>query len=450
MIVHGWVKTRPEPEGQSSTGSDTMCVESTQHKTGTGPGSADHLHVRGEHAGHASEPMTTPGSPPRVWRAQQQERHQPGQHRITSTCVEGTSTVVERGCTSPDHLHVCGEHRPAMPNVVRTGGSPPRAWRARAGGPHCRPSGWITSTSVESTRTSRRTSSSASDHLHVRGEHPMTAGSDRCSPGSPPRAWRARPRPQRRSPHDRITSTCVESTDPRGPASRARPDHLHVRGEHRYSSNSRISAAGSPPRAWRALVSWCARHAIPRITSTCVESTARRRSSRGSRTDHLHVRGEHQYSPATAVRAIGSPPRAWRAHLALTPHPCHLRITSTCVESTSSAHSTHCPPADHLHVRGEHTAYANHHCRSVGSPPRAWRAPFATRVFTRAVVRFRTPAFGDRSAYLLLDNRCFRGRGCLLWLLGCCVSDWWCFWLLWLLLASWVWCEGVVFAGECG
>ncbi len=244
----------------------------------------------------------------------------------------------------------------------------------------------ITSTCVESTKPLRGAPRSLADHLHVRGEHGGGHHSALHPRGSPPRAWRALAARARGCGRVRITSTCVESTRRSACSIRRGPDHLHVRGEH---------------------VAVVPLHGLPdRITSTCVESTRPCRCGARWPSDHLHVRGEHADLRLWGLVNSGSPPRAWRARHASSSRPCAIRITSTCVESTFLRGPDPSRPTDHLHVRGEHAADVAVGADGAGSPPRAWRAPFATRVFTGAVVRFRSPAFGDRSAFRLLNGRC--------------------------------------------
>ena len=71
-------------------------------------------------------------------------------------------------------------------------------------------------------------------------------------------------------------------------------DHLHVRGEHEVMSEHEIVERGPPPRAWRALGLDPQHGCQRRTTSTCVESTRLSCVPATGRTDHLHVRGEHE------------------------------------------------------------------------------------------------------------------------------------------------------------
>ena len=117
-----------------------------------------------------------------------------------------------------------------------------------------------------------------------------------------------------------------------------------MRGEHASFWEGKGRAVGPPPRAWRARPGTAA-------------AAARR-------PDHLHVRGEHHAAANRPARYDGPPPRAWRAR---------------CFRWSS------CPPgADHLHVRGEHPTSLSSTILPSGPPPRAWRArlPIAIRMHT--------------------------------------------------------------------
>ena len=145
-----------------------------------------------------------------------------------------------------------------------------------------------------------------------REEHGLASLQTSDGHGSPPRAWRAHLRRAEALEVQRTTSTCVESTTRRTRCSSTSSDHLHVRGEHRDPEPSPSNIDGSPPRAWRAPGDQLQHHPGVRITSTCVESTGRHHRRSGRRTDHLHVRGEHNPRNPRPTDVVGSPPRAWR------------------------------------------------------------------------------------------------------------------------------------------
>src|SRR5690606_33717596 len=161
----------------------------------------------------------------------------------------------------------------------------------------------------------------------------------------PPRAWRAPRSCCTVHIGSRTTSTCVESTSGTRRSVRARTDHLHVRGEHSSSRCRRRSATGPPPRAWRAHSGALVALLYVRTTSTCVESASHELRPRRARPDHLHVRGEHVARRSLDPAAVGPPPRAWRALTLLPWDEGQERTTSTCVESTLSGASAPPPTA---------------------------------------------------------------------------------------------------------
>ena len=112
-----------------------------------------------------------------------------------------------------------------------------------------------------------------------------------------------------------------------------------------------------------------------RITSTCVENTSSKESPIRCSEDHLHMRGEYSHALQQRQSVTGSPPHAWRI-----PNPTNARrtvegITSTCVENTNSSHSRSNTDEDHLHMRGEYAPARLLQRSESGSPPHAWRIP---------------------------------------------------------------------------
>ena len=295
------------------------------------------------------------GPPPRAWRAPALPGGESWSARTTSTCVESTCPGPRAARSTPDHLHVRGEHFYVKTWRNNDGGPPPRAWRAPEPHEQERAIARTTSTCVESTAGVAPESRNRPDHLHVRGEHQGLPPHAPGFHGPPPRAWRARSSTLSSTAAIRTTSTCVESTRDLAAASRLVPDHLHVRGEHSVSCHCTTRPSGPPPRAWRA-------------------PTELELSDMVS-PDHLHVRGEHARQARRPSRPGGPPPRAWRARGS---EPVHAALV-----------------LDHLHVRGEHgylaeiarvsfwttstcvestPCWSDPGARCPGPPPRAWRA----------------------------------------------------------------------------
>ena len=227
-----------------------------------------------------------------------------------------------------------------------------------------------------------RPPNTSADHPHVRGEHLAPTTVAVAYGGSPPRAWGAPWLLVTCQGCHRITPTCVGSTTP----SRLHPergsDHPHVRGEHLIDGEPQALGVGSPPRAWGAHVGPTVSDVLGRITPTCVGSTTTRRSRPTVAGDHPHVRGEHATKKTGDVWQDGSPPRAWGAHQGHVARRDRGRITPTCVGSTHQTTSATSPPKDHPHVRGEHARplYVD---RADAGSPQIGRASCRERVSRR-------------------------------------------------------------------
>ena len=134
----------------------------------------------------------------------------------------------------------------------------------------------------------------------------------------------------------RITSTYVENTVKSLAVSSLIWDHLHMCGEYLYAVHVSHTRTGSPPHVWRILYShWCC-GLSNRITSTCVENTVADVLHTTTDQDHLHMCGEYLVSWIKGQAARGSPPHVWRIHKRWWIYLIAIRITSTCVENTST------------------------------------------------------------------------------------------------------------------
>ena len=151
--------------------------------------------------------------------------------------------------------------------------------------------------------------------------------------GSPPHTWRIL---------GRLHLRCYK---PR--------DHLHTRGEYRWSLSRPWNATG--------------------ITSTHVENTSWRSGRPKSFKDHLHTRGEYNQNVYATNYEVGSPPHTWRILSFDAQSAEDLGITSTHVENTNSEVGTMTERKDHLHTRGEYNSFEYISKRTIGSPPHTWR-----------------------------------------------------------------------------
>ena len=133
-------------------------------------------------------------------------------------------------------------------------------------------------------------------------------------------------------------------------------DHLHIRGEYNFSIFRFFIFRGSPPHTWRIQIKFADYNPRIRITSTYVENTNFVTCCWRDCQDHLHIRGEYGDQFISFLISQGSPPHTWR----IPPfQPNYHQILK-----------------DHLHIRGE---YKNPQISGVtiwGSPPHTWRILF--------------------------------------------------------------------------
>ena len=191
--------------------------------------------------------------------------------------------------------------------------------------------------------------------------------------GSPPRAWGRRgrralaPRPRAAHPHVRgddaterdaergpvrLTPTCVGTTARSPPRPGAETAHPHVRGDDGHLDKLAAVQTGSPPRAW-----------------------GRRASHRGRRAAapaHPHVRGDDRGVHVVSGEPGGSPPRAWGRLAREGRRRAPPRLTPTCVGTTAGSTTAWCGWTAHPHVRGDDRSQARGSTSPSGSPPRAW------------------------------------------------------------------------------
>ena len=127
------------------------------------------------------------------------------------------------------------------------------------------------------------------------GEYVLTIVLTDLVKGSPPHVWRIQNIDFKNKEIFRITSTCVENTSKMTEQNPHQRDHLHMCGEYTALKDLSTSALGSPPHVWRILFLQMVEKPKPRITSTCVENTAKPYFSAVKRQDHLHMCGEYRF-----------------------------------------------------------------------------------------------------------------------------------------------------------
>ena len=150
-------------------------------------------------------------------------------------------------------------------------------------------------------------------------------------------------------------------------------DHLHIRGEYNFSIFRFFIFRGSPPHTWRIQIKFADYNPRIRITSTYVENTNFVTCCWRDCQDHLHIRGEYGDQFISFLISQGSPPHTWRI---LTKDIVSLgvsRITSTYVENTLALGNWLDAVQDHLHIRGEYCLGVIQLNIYLGSPPHTWR-----------------------------------------------------------------------------
>ena len=191
------------------------------------------------------------------------------------------------------------------------------------------------------------------DHLHIRGEYRFSGLVAVSVSGSPPHTWRIR---------NCNSRTCLFAWD-----------HLHIRGEYLVLTSLVHGQSGSPPHTWRIpCLSGCIDLRF-RITSTYVENTWSWILQLQRYQDHLHIRGEYFQEIRLASIHTGSPPHTWRIPKLDLIARNRLGITSTYVENTIIMPPTKHIDQDHLHIRGEYNGCWIPLVFLVGSPPHTWR-----------------------------------------------------------------------------
>ena len=328
------------------------CVGNTQtYLRGTWEGLV-HPHVRGEHLPIPMPVASQDGSSPRAWGTLLYLPINRTFPRFIPTCVGNTGSQGSGG-----HLLI---------------GSSPRAWGTLPLRPiACNEIRFIP-TCVGNTGRLVPGSGGLSVHPHVRGEHFSYTRQVVRPGGSSPRAWGTPDRRTHASHSWRFIPTCVGNTAPPPHWLRSVAVHPHVRGEHPSGRPTTMPSTGSSPRAWGTQKMNETRKVHVRFIPTCVGNTTSGHAVDSPGTVHPHVRGEHGSSPGRGAYSYGSSPRAWGTPEAAPQEESHSRFIPTCVGNTSWRSGFLARSAVHPHVRGEHCSVEVARSLLQGSSPRAW------------------------------------------------------------------------------
>ena len=251
---------------------------------------------------------------------------------------------------------------------------PPPARRARSPVLTCMFASRTTSACAESTLCSTPRWTSTSNHLRLRGEHSADVPELSYLDEPPPPARRARPLSYARTTKARTTSACAESTTAGRASSRGQSNHLRLHGEHLRGGIRLTQQVEPPPPARRARVVGARVVQKFRTTSACAESTCQCPGPWRGPANHLRLRGEHSAFSQPTPLIVEPPPPARRARRQpLDVHPAR-RTTSACAESTIMAATPDPPAANHLRLRGEHSMSRTSAMVRDEPPPPARRA----------------------------------------------------------------------------
>ena len=108
-------------------------------------------------------------------------------------------------------------------------------------------------------------------------------------------------------------------------------------------------------------------------TSTDVEKTGRLLKHRTAVKKHLHGRGEDHIVHLPNAPSVETPPRTWRRPPRRSKPKFGSGNTSTDVEKTNTAKSSHAIAEKHLHGRGEDSVATEPTHSFSETPPRTWR-----------------------------------------------------------------------------
>ena len=104
---------------------------------------------------------------------------------------------------------------------------------------------------VETTLSGTQVLILSKDHLHTRREYCHGYISGHPHMGSSPLTWRTRETTGSCAERNRIISIYMENTSLIYGINYLLRDHLHIRGEHKFTNGWKTKEAGSSPHTWR-------------------------------------------------------------------------------------------------------------------------------------------------------------------------------------------------------
>ncbi len=283
---------------------------------------------------------------------------------------------------------MCGEHLPLAKRFSTDVGSSPRVRGASARSHLWRRCCRIIPACAGSISFLVVAPALAWDHPRVCGEHGYDLSKTEYTRGSSPRVRGAYPLMSVSSSFSRIIPACAGSIRPAlRPRGTAR-DHPRVCGEHRCVTARDIQTKGSSPRVRGASKIRQRYEEQARIIPACAGSMKRCASSRGIRSDHPRVCGEHFCATSGASFSVGSSPRVRGASLLRRVPLALARIIPACAGSMYSKLASASVRSDHPRVCGEHPWAARYVPVVPGSSPRvrgAWHKGYGVECFARII-----------------------------------------------------------------
>ena len=271
-----------------------------------------------------------------------------------------------------EHPHGRGEKLEGARGGAVGGGTSPRAWgevhggRADLGDVRNIPTGVGRSHRLPDPNGRRP------EHPHGRGEKWTRTTPPWTRTGTSPRAWGEENHGRPRDSSLRNIPTGVGRRFFGVSGLRSRPEHPHGRGEKHEPREYSLAEGGTSPRAWGEEGPFCSEIRGFRNIPTGVGRRSRPASSRPSRAEHPHGRGEKALSFRQSFLDAGTSPRAWGEGERVLLRLRERRNIPTGVGRSYSPRVWHLYDTEHPHGRGEKMTPQEAQERARGTSPRAW------------------------------------------------------------------------------
>ena len=249
------------------------------------------------------------GSPPRVREPLSKRIPDCSRKGITPACAGTTASCTAGGSFAKDHPRVCGNHPFCLVEPVSHPGSPPRVREPLSEIAKAIPQVGITPACAGTTLTQKTNSITLRDHPRVCGNHGSTRWDSTVPQGSPPRVREPLCIYGHDIDKVGITPACAGTTRQDNGQRRAGEDHPRVCGNHPRSRKLRPFWTGSPPRVREPQIEDLDELEADRITPACAGTTLMKTVYDFTDGDHPRVCGNHDGPGGNRTRKKGSPPR---------------------------------------------------------------------------------------------------------------------------------------------